>query len=142
MRLLHRNNLFFTACLAIITLSVTSAAVAADTEQNISTDAPMYCLDNTGVYQPLVRTNYGRLINAFRSQFGWEHSLYSTDSSKGYMVFSRNGKKTAPEKIIYEVRSYNDGIALEGMQVRIKGKNENTNGTKMCGITWSILNTP
>jgi predicted transposase YbfD/YdcC len=142
LRLLHHNRLSLGAYAIIIAVAVSNASRSAETQQNISSEVPMYCLDSTGTYQPLVRTNYGRLIDAFQQQFGWEHSLFSTDSSKGYLVFSRNGKKTAPEKIIYDVRSYNDGIALERMHVRMTGKNENNGGTQMCGITWSIVNTP
>jgi hypothetical protein len=120
-----------------------SAAIGQSTsaaELDISDAVPVYCLDDTQTFQPLVRTNYGRLKQSFVRQFGWNSSLIATSESLGRLTFSETGLADARERIGYDVLPHNGGIALLRMDVSLEGVSEISSGTKMCGTTWGIVN--
>ena len=115
-------------------------ANAADVVQNIDGAIPIFCRDNSGIFQPFDRTDLNRLTQSYVRQFGWKHSLHSTSTTLGYLVFSDTGEKTKPETIIYDVEPHAGGIALLHMHVNIGGKKEILSGTAMCWRTFSIVN--
>lgn len=121
-------------------LSVTIAQETKTEELDISDEVPIFCRDDTQTFQPLVRTNYGRLKQSFSRQFGWQSSLTATSGSLGRLIFSETGRREAAETIIYDVQPHEGGIALLHMHVSLDGKSENPSGTEMCGVTWGIVN--
>lgn len=114
------------------------ASSAAAQQLSISDTVPIYCRDDSGEYQPFVRTNYGRLKLAFERQFGFEHTLQSTSPTQGRMYF-RGGKQDS-EVIYYVVEVHRNGIALLHMRVLLEGATENLTGTEMCWRTFGIVN--
>ena len=125
---------------SIIMGLMAGSGYAADVVQDIDGSVPLFCRDSTNKFQPIQRTNYDRLAESFVRQFGWQHSLHSTSSTLGYLVFSQTGDKTAPETISYDVQPYDGGIALLHMHVRLQGKHEDLSGTEMCWRTFAIVN--
>lgn len=131
---------FKAASAALVLSQFLTTPVFSQTNQNISGSVPIYCLDSTGNYQPMQRTNYSKLQKAFVTQFGFKHSLQSTGDSTGELNFSSSGKHSAAERFFYDVRPYDDGIALLHMHVRLKGVSDDLSGTEMCWRTFSIVN--
>lgn len=107
---------------------------------DVSESVPIFCRDDTGTFQPLVRTNYGRLKESFLRQFSWIGSLSESTSTIGYLVFSQDGTSEAPETITYVVQPYDGGIALLHMRVRLEGLSEDLSGTSACSMTFGIIN--
>lgn len=109
-------------------------------EQHIDSSVPIFCKDSKQVYQPIQRTSYKRLQQAFVKQFGYRHSLKSTSASAGVLVFSAHPKTNAGEKIYYDVEPHNGGIALLHLHVRLNSISEDLSGNDMCWKTFSIVN--
>ncbi|QDZ06388.1 hypothetical protein FPZ24_01955 [Sphingomonas panacisoli] len=117
-------------------LSVLLATAAAGV--TLPAETPLLCLDGTGTYQPVQRTNYGAFKQALRRQFGFTATLTVSDDTNGRLVF-RGGVRGA-ETITYAVEAKDGGIALTAMHVRLKGTSEDLTGNNMCWRTWSIIN--
>lgn len=129
-----------TWAMAVILMGLTVADAGAATRQNIDGAVPMFCLDDHDTYQPLVRTDYARVRQAYTREFGWEHGLFSTTPTLGRLVFSQNGKTTDPETITYDVEPHDGGIALLHMHVRLGSTREDLSVTAMCWRTFGIVN--
>ena len=127
---------FFGVFLLIYASPVASQGMS----QDIADSVPMYCRDSTAKFQPIVRTDYGKLKEEFIRQFGYRSSLYSTSATLGALIFSVDGSPKKIERIYYGVMPYNDGIALLHMHVRLNGVTEDLSGTEMCWRTFSIIN--
>ena len=55
----------------IALISLHAPLTKAQTGQTINGDVPVFCLDSTGTYQPLLRMNCARLQESLVRQFGW-----------------------------------------------------------------------
>lgn len=105
---------------------------------SISRSVPIFCRDSRGTLQPIVRTTYGRLQDAFRQQFNFTSSLTANSPGTGTLTF-RGGQNNS-ETISYSVSVHNGGIALLNMRTRLAGTSENLTGNQMCWQTFSIVN--
>lgn len=124
----------------IALISLNAPLTKAQTVQTINGDVPVFCLDSTGTYQPLLRTNYARLQESFVRQLGWRHLLQSTSNTIGVLTFAPEKSIRSHERISYDVEPFEGGIALLHMHVRLRGKAEDLSGTEMCGQTFIIVN--
>lgn len=106
----------------------------------IDSSVPTFCRDASGAFQPFQRTDYGRLQNSFKRQFGWGHMLRGTSSRMGTLEFGTDEGVRPRERIYYDVQPYNGGIALLHMHVRMNGKVEDLTASKMCWQTFAIVN--
>jgi hypothetical protein len=98
-----------------------------------SPEAPVFCLDSAHVYQPLVRTSFGRLWNNFRVKLGLIGRI------RGSQLIFRGGRRNA-ETITYTIAPHGGGIALQSMRVRLYHLSEDHTGTDMCLHTFMIIN--
>lgn len=106
----------------------------------VASSVPTFCRDASGTFQPLQRTDYGRLQESFQRQFGWRHTLHGTSPSMGVLEFGTDEGARPRERIYYDVQPYNGGIALLHMHIRMRGKVEDLTGSKMCWQTFAIVN--
>jgi hypothetical protein len=124
--------------------------MADDMVQNLDPSLHLFCRDDKRVFQPLYQgvsqlgtfkqTSLGALYEGMTRHFGWTGSLHSTSDTIGYLVFSQTGTRAAKETIIWAVEPHADGVALLHMHVRTDGAKDDLSGTKMCGVTWTIVN--
>lgn len=127
------------ASTAVLLLALPMEAVRAQPMQ-IASSVPVFCRDASGTFQPFQRTDYGRLQESFRRQFGWRHTLRGTSARMGVLEFGTDEGIQPRERIYYDVQPYNGGIALLHMHVRMSGKVEDLTGSKMCWQTFAIVN--
>lgn len=120
--------IFFLAAL----LAPTS--VAADT---LDPGLPLFCLDSTNKFEPFVNADYGALLTAMREQFRFKGTLNEATPTDGTLVF--HGGEGGRETISYKLSTYDDGLALLSMHVRLKGVTEDLKGNDMCFRTMSLL---
>jgi hypothetical protein len=121
----------------MISTAILLLAIQAGTG-SIPDRTPVSCLDSTGEYQPVMRTDFGRLKSAFAKKFNFTATLTQTSATMGTLTF-RGGQRNA-ETISYTVKPRSDSIALVSMRVRLRGVTQNLQGNDMCWQTFSIVN--
>lgn len=131
-------NLFKSGVLTFAGLLTPINPAVSQNQMDISPAVPMFCRDDSGRYQPIMRTNLGRVRDAFKRQFNFTGSLVKRSASTGVLEF-RGGENNA-ETITFHVTVHQGGIALLDMKTRLGGVSENLIGSKMCWQTWSIVN--
>ena len=131
--------MFQSSGMAFILLAFATASARAQLMQ-IDSSVPIFCRDASGTFQPFQRTDYGRLQESFKRQFGWGHTLRGTSPTMGVLEFGTDEGVRPRERIYYNIQPYNGGIALLHMHVRINGKVEDLTGSKMCLQTFGIVN--
>ena len=127
---------FQSAGMAVILLAFATASARAQFMQ-IDSSVPIFCRDASGAFQPFQRTDYGRLQESFKRQFGWSHTLRGTSPTMGMLEFGTDVGVRPRERIYYDIEPY---MAALHMHVPINGKVEDLTGSKMCWQTFGILN--
>lgn len=100
---------------------------------------PLYCLDSAGKAQLVKYFNSATMGAAFSDKFGLVGKVVNDGAGRGRMIFSEDGTATAANRITYDISSYQDGLLLRRMHVRLKGIHDDLAGNAMCFKTMSLV---
>ncbi len=127
----------------MIGLLIGALAAPGAVTSRIPDTAPLYCLDDKQVEQPIQRTSYARLTASYRQHLGLAtRRLTQSSTRSGLLTFS--GGENGTENVSYDVEPVRGpmglGILLTGMHVRLGGLSDDLVGDAMCEQTFSIVN--